>query len=65
MGQTLSSYILDRRLDRAIYLLTIDAGSIQEIAVACGIPDLSYFTKLFHREKKMTPSQYRKIIRSS
>lgn len=65
MGQTLSSYILDRRLDRAIYLLNIDAGSIQEIAVACGIPDLSYFTKLFHREKKMTPSQYRKIIRSS
>ena len=64
-GQTLSSYILSRRLDRAICLLNIDAGSIQEIAAACGIPDLSYFTKLFHREKGMTPSQYRKMIQSS
>ena len=62
-GTTLTDFVTDRRISHAIYLLNTTNEQIQEIASSCGIPDLSYFTKIFRRKKGMTPTQYREMIK--
>lgn len=62
MGSTLTDYVNQSRIKRAIYLLNTEDMPIQEIAQRCGIPNLSYFTRIFKKEKNMTPSQYREMI---
>lgn len=61
-GTTLTSYVNNKRIDRAVYLLNTQVESIQDIAILCGIPDLTYFTKLFKKVKGMTPTKYRELI---
>ena len=61
-GTTLTSYVNACRIKHAIYLLNTQSGTIQSIASACGIPDITYFTRLFKREKGMTPSEYKKML---
>lgn len=61
-GTTLTSYVNSKRIDRAVYLLNTQVDSIQDIAILCGIPDLTYFTKLFKKAKGMTPTKYRELI---
>lgn len=62
MGMTLTDYVNRTRIKRAIYLLNTENMPIQEIAQWCGIPNLSYFTRIFKKETNMTPSQYREMI---
>lgn len=62
-GSTVTEYITERRIRHALYLLNTTDDPIQEIAIACGIPDLSYFTKIFRQNRGMTPCQYRKTIK--
>ena len=62
-GSTFTEYVNDNRLERAIFLLNTSDAQIQDIASACGIPDVTYFTRIFKNKKGMTPSQYRKMIR--
>lgn len=62
-GTTLTDFVTDRRISHAIYLLNTTNEPVQEIASSCGIPDLSYFTKIFRRKKGMTPTQYREMIK--
>ena len=62
MGMTLTEYVNQTRIKRAIYLLNTEDMPIQEIAQWCGIPNLSYFTRIFKKEKNMRPSQYREMI---
>lgn len=61
-GHTLTDYINGRRIDYATELLNRQTGSIQEIAAACGISNMTYFTRLFRRYRRMTPTAYRKMI---
>lgn len=61
-GITLTAYVNGKRIDRAVYLLNTQVDSIQDIAIMCGIPDLTYFTKLFKKAKGMTPTKYRELI---
>ena len=63
-GQTLTAYVNRRRIEQAIFLLNTQNDSIQNIASACGLPDVTYFTRLFRREKGMTPSEYRKMLQN-
>ena len=63
VGMTLISFIASRRIEQAIFLLNTQNLQIQAVAAACGIPDLTYFTRLFRKEKGITPSQYKKMIR--
>ena len=59
---TFTSYVNNKRIEQAIFLLNTTDLQIQEIASSVGIPDVTYFTRIFQREKNMTPSQYRKLI---
>lgn len=59
-GITIGNYILAQRISFAKELLRFSNRSISSIATACGIPDTSYFNKVFKKSENMTASAYRK-----
>jgi AraC family transcriptional regulator len=58
MGITPHQYILQRRIDKAKYLLQESKLSIAEIAFRVGFCDQSHFTRCFKRLLGMTPKQF-------
>ena len=56
-------YILQQRLNAACRLLEETDLGITEIALNTGFCDLSHFTKIFKRERGVTPGEYRRIHR--
>ncbi len=62
-GMTFTAFVNSKRLERAIFLLNTSDMQIQDIASSCGIPDVTYFTRIFKAEKGMTPSQYKKMLK--
>lgn len=62
LGKTLTDYIAQKRVEHAILLLNSTDLPIAEIACACGIPDVQYFSKIFKRQIGHTPTGYRKLI---
>ncbi len=61
-NKTFTEFVNSKRIDHGIFLLNTTNQQIQDIASSCGIPDVTYFTRIFQREKGMTPSQYRKML---
>jgi len=61
-GMTLTNYVNARRIRQSLYLFNTQSGSVQSIASACGIPDITYFSRLFRREMGMSPTEYRKML---
>ena len=53
-------FINNKRMERAQFLLATTGMTISEIAVQVGIPNFSYFSRLFKRKFKVTPAAYRK-----
>lgn len=62
LGQSPSEYINTMRMNHAARLLTGSNDSLAEIAVDCGIPNLSHFHKLFMAHHGLTPANYRKCL---
>lgn len=59
-GMTLSAYVNDMRLERALdRLLHTDSG-IAEIAMACGFQSVTYFNRIFRRKYGQPPSSLRR-----
>lgn len=58
-GQTITEYIIQRRMQLARQLLSSTQLQIQTIAQHCGIPDVNYFSKTFKKYVGMTPKQFR------
>lgn len=56
---TINAYILNKRIERAKFLLTKTNESVQEISERLRFCSQSYFTKTFHKEVGMTPTEYR------
>lgn len=56
-------YLLSYRLDRAAEYLGSTDLPVTEIASRCGIPGVSYFAEVFHRQYGMTPTAFRKQMR--
>lgn len=59
-GITIGAYLLSCRIGLAKRLLRFSSKPIEEIAMLCGIPDTSYFTKVFRKSEQMTALEYRK-----
>lgn len=55
-------YINNYRIQRACKLLENTNYKVVDIAMEVGYDNLSYFITLFKKQKKMTPSQYRKLF---
>ena len=58
---TVLDYITNCRIDRAKELLSTTTMSIGEIADAVGYQDAKYFSRIFHKQVKIKPSDYRKL----
>lgn len=65
LGMTLTGYILQARINRALVLLNTSTSSIQEIAASCGFSDPNYFTRVFKKTKGISPRQYRQLIKNN
>ncbi|WP_293785278.1 AraC family transcriptional regulator [uncultured Pedobacter sp.] len=61
-GQRPVSYILEKRIERAQYLLATSRLSYSEIATQTGFDNLSYFSKSFKKLTGMSPSAYKKQV---
>ncbi|MBQ9071501.1 MAG: PocR ligand-binding domain-containing protein [Clostridia bacterium] len=57
---TVNTYLTDMRLKRSKKMLENDDSTINEIALACGFSDQSYFSKVFSAKYGMTPTEYRR-----
>jgi AraC-like DNA-binding protein len=57
---TASQYILNIRMEKAGSMLLNSNLSIKDIAAKCGFEDQNYFSKIFYKVYKKSPSQYRK-----
>jgi len=57
---TVSEYINTKRVDRSIELLTKTDLSIEEISQKTGFSSASYYSKIFKKEKGVSPLQYKK-----
>lgn len=55
-------YINHYRIQKACKLLENTNSKVVDIALEVGFEHLSYFITLFKKQKKMTPSQYRKLF---
>lgn len=55
-------YITHQRLERARRLIEAGDTPLKCIAASCGFSDQSHMTRLFRREFKMTPGEYRKNV---
>lgn len=59
VGCTLTAFVNEERLKKAITLLQMTPKSVQDIAAECGIQDVNYFIKLFKKHTGFTPKRYR------
>ncbi|MNY28002.1 Arabinose operon regulatory protein [compost metagenome] len=55
-------YILDKRIERAQYLLATSRITYSEIAIQTGFDSLSYFSKSFKKLTGMSPRAYKKQV---
>lgn len=58
----LGVYIRKLRIQYSLSLLSNEANSLTEIAVACGFADQSHFIRCFKLLNQVTPSGYRKLL---
>ena len=60
IGITPIQYLKQYRIQQSARMLAETMDKISDIAVSCGFPDVSYFTKTFREQMGCTPSQNRK-----
>lgn len=61
-GMTITTYIRQERVRRAVNYLNISSLEIREIASRVGFHDLGYFSRVFREQMGVSPSQYRKTF---
>lgn len=61
-GDTITGYISKQRVQASLRYFNTTNLSVAEVAIAVGIQDFSYFTKLFRRYVGVSPREYRKML---
>jgi len=64
IGVRPGKYIIQQRLNAACRLLEETDDGVYDIALATGFCDQSHFTKMFKRERGITPSEYHRKHRT-
>ena len=59
-GTSFTKYRNEIRVEKAKYILVSTGRSISDIATSVGYSDIAYFIRVFKRETKETPRDYRK-----
>lgn len=63
-GLTLTEFVNQKRVEYGLFLLNTTNMQIQMIAQHCGIPNLTYFERIFKKQIGKSPSEYRKTLHS-
>ena len=63
VGESPKQYILSLRIRNAQVLLETTDGTIGEISRIVGYENQMYFSRVFHKEKGVSPAKYRKVYR--
>jgi len=58
-GVTIEGYIRQRRVERALHLLTHTTLTVKTVASEVGLPDLHFFNKIIRSTTGMSPRDYR------
>ena len=61
-GKTVIAYLVERRIQAAIWKLREGDEKVISIALSCGFNDIAYFNRTFKRIVGRTPSAYRRKI---
>ena len=61
-GMSPMHYILVNRLNNAVSLLETTDYNVTEISTIVGYENPLYFSRLFKKEKGVSPSEYRKLL---
>lgn len=64
-GKTYTEHLQEKRLSQAAFLLKNTTLSVEEIAVAVGYENKSYFHRIFGEKFDTTPKKYRTLSRCS
>lgn len=59
LGQSPKEYLTDFRMKQACYLLEHSELSVAAIAISVGFENNLYFSKAFHKQKGVSPKEYR------
>ncbi len=59
-GKSPYEYVLSRRIDAAMYLMTSTGDPLSHIAQICGLSDQAHLSKIFKRVVGMTPLKWRR-----
>lgn len=59
-GQSFHAYCMTLRLQKAEKMLLQYDTKIIDIAMECGFDNISYFNRMFRRQHRMSPTEYRK-----
>lgn len=62
-GQTIWAYIREKRIMEARWMLSQTELSITDIALSLGFDDVNYFSKVFRKERGISPREYRQKYR--
>ena len=58
-GKTYTEHLQEKRLSQAAFLLKNTVLSVEEIALAVGYENKSYFHRIFNEKYKVSPRKYR------
>jgi AraC-like DNA-binding protein len=58
-GSSITDYLIARRIRQACWLLKTESDSIEQVGAQVGIPNFSYFCRLFKKTTDLTPKEYR------
>lgn len=61
-GGSITEYVIARRIRQACWLLKTESKSIEHVGSLVGIPNFSYFCRLFKKFTGLTPGQYRNSL---
>lgn len=60
-GVSVMDYVLQLRITKAKQLLRFSDKTVEEIAVACGMNDANYFSRMFKKVEGVSPGKFRKM----
>ena len=61
-GISFSNYIIKKRIEKSLLMISGSNLSLNDIALECGFANLSHFIKCFNEEKGMTPKKLRTVL---
>lgn len=64
-GENFSSYLTRKRIEQAKKLLMTTNMKIKDIASACGYNYTNYFIKVFNRQEKLAPAEWKSTMKNN